>query len=768
MATEPSDGQPTDGQPTDGQPTDGQPTDAPKGGAGLACAILHAAGRVPPALAALACALLVLLPFLGQYGLWEPHEFAVADLVREVAKTGDFESVAMSRPPLTVWLATLGVQALGVSELGARLPLALLGIAGVMAAYFLGARLRSPRAGLIAAIVLVSSPLHLFQSRQLTSDVATASAAAIAMLGLLGLLSPRAGASGLARAGDAALAALGLGLGALGGGVLLGVLVPVASIAVASAVALGTEHAAANSAAPRALRMTTLLFGGLTLALVALVVTRLDGTGFSAVLGGTLRKGPPPAGTTFDLVVDQVAFGMFPWSALAPIAVLALVLAGRRGRAGAGDTAVLVWCLLAYAAATFYTRRLGDVRYPGTAGIAVAIGLFLDGVWEPARARVRSFALPLAAVFVLLATLQLARDNVAFPDELVGVHLLGSAKFPAEPGLLRVILAAGVLFGLLGYLALSAHERGLLGRLRRHALPGALGVGLLFGCFLSWGYTPRVSQHFSYKNLFDTFHERRSGSERLGVMGIPGSGPDYYAGKNGFEKLVNLQALLGWLRRPERVFAISPASDLCSLNQKAGPGGLEYHVLDDRNSRYFLYSNRLAPGETDSNPLLHAVRRERPADIGTPVSATFVPDGTHQRGKLELLGVKLPRTAAKGGTFEVSLFFQVHEAPSAAYKVFAHFDRASGRFQGDHDPIGGRCGTQHWQAGDFVIDTFEVSAGSLTTARGEYELFIGFFTGSAGQWKNMKVTSGNGDSNNRVRAGRIELTAGGGGCSVAR
>jgi hypothetical protein len=78
------------------------------------------------------------------------------------------------------------------------------------------------------------------------------------------------------------------------------------------------------------------------------------------------------------------------------------------------------------------------------------------------------------------------------------------------------------------------------------------------------------------------------------------------------------------------------------------------------------------------------------------------------------------------------------------------------RFQGDHEPIEGRCGTTYWQQGDYIVDTFRVQAGELThPRRRNYSVWVGFFTGSAGQWRNMPITSANGDANNRFKVGTV-------------
>src|SRR5262249_12841990 len=125
---------------------------------------------------------------------------------------------------------------------------------------------------------------------------------------------------------------------------------------------------------------------------------------------------------------------------------------------------------------------------------------------------------------------------------------------------------------------------------------------------------------------------------------------------------------------------------------------------------------------------------------------------------IELLGADMPARVGKGSSFKVTLWLRVKKRPAMNYKVFAHFDpNGPGmRFQGDHDQPG-ICATSTWAPGDIVSDTFEVTAGQLTTARGDYTLWIGFFTGGSGQYKNMTVLTPNHDANNRVSLGTIRL-----------
>src|SRR5262249_3238466 len=106
---------------------------------------------------------------------------------------------------------------------------------GAAVTYALGVRLGRRRAGAIAAVVVLSSPLYVFQARELVSDLASVVSTAIAMLGLVGLAWPDPKKPAWRGPADLALTAAGLGMGLFSSGLFLGVFVPLAAAAVASA-----------------------------------------------------------------------------------------------------------------------------------------------------------------------------------------------------------------------------------------------------------------------------------------------------------------------------------------------------------------------------------------------------------------------------------------------------------------------------------------------------------------------------------------------------
>src|SRR5262249_24210373 len=180
------------------------------------------------AAATFALAVVALLPMLGSYGLWDPQEIAIADQARQLVRNGGYWALWHRQLPFTPWASAVGIYLFGASELGARLPLALLGFVAVLATYGAAARLGRPRAGFFAAIALLGAPLFVFQSRPLIGDIGAVAGLALAMYGLIGLAWPAAGRRPWQLPLDAAIAALGLAIGLFAAGLFVGVFVPVA------------------------------------------------------------------------------------------------------------------------------------------------------------------------------------------------------------------------------------------------------------------------------------------------------------------------------------------------------------------------------------------------------------------------------------------------------------------------------------------------------------------------------------------------------------
>ena len=130
----------------------------------------------------------IFLPLLGAYGLWDPWETHYGEVAREILARDDWISLwwaqedwFWSKPILIFWSEALSMAALNVDALpdanplhpewALRLPIFLMAMTAVMAVYFSIARVFSRRAGLLAALVLATTPHFFFLAHQSITDM---------------------------------------------------------------------------------------------------------------------------------------------------------------------------------------------------------------------------------------------------------------------------------------------------------------------------------------------------------------------------------------------------------------------------------------------------------------------------------------------------------------------------------------------------------------------------------------------------------------------
>jgi 4-amino-4-deoxy-L-arabinose transferase-like glycosyltransferase len=124
---------------------------------------VRAPGTLPYlGLAAMLC--LTLFVRLGTPSFWDPDEAHYAQTSREMIDSGDWvapyynEQPFFDKPALFHWLQGASMRLLGPSELAARLPSALGGLALVAFTWWLGAQLAGPHVGWLSALLLAANP----------------------------------------------------------------------------------------------------------------------------------------------------------------------------------------------------------------------------------------------------------------------------------------------------------------------------------------------------------------------------------------------------------------------------------------------------------------------------------------------------------------------------------------------------------------------------------------------------------------------------------
>jgi len=363
----------------------------------------------------------------------------------------------------------------------------------------------------------------------------------------------------------------------------------------------------------------------------------------------------------------------------------------------------------------------------------------------------------LVGLFVLLAVTNLGKDLTSFPERITSL-LVGSDQvvYPKTSRLLGLstklwLLLLGSVFSIAFALSMIVWRddprRVLMRKIARWATVTTFGATVLFGAFWSFGWLPALASNLSSKAMFDTYQSLRKPGDQLAIMGDMGDAPFDYARDTKPEILTSREQIVAAIGRPNRVFAIAPQTELCQLHREIG--GKPYFVVDDRNTRSLLISNRV-DGTTDQNPLRPAIPHAEPKQIQFRPKGRVVFDN-----KVELLGWDMPKRVSRGDKFTVRMYYKILQSVGGNWRVLFHFDGAL-RFNGDHEPIKGRCQTSTWQPGDYIVDTNTVTAGAGAFTPGSYDVWTGFFTGSNPNWKNMAVSEAPPDQ--RDTADRVKIT----------
>jgi hypothetical protein len=787
-----------------------EPTSQEKGPAG-GLAKLRA---VPPWAWALLFAIVLCLPRLGGFGFWDPSELKLADQARDMARSGAlFDTTVGGKypqsAPLGLVLPALGIKLFGASEFSARLFIALAAIGALMGVYWAGAGLFRKRAALLGTLALGTMAMFVLEARQLTSDVPLMAGLALSMAGLGRWAWP---ASGHRRMADLGAGALGLVVGWLAGGALVGAVLPVLALVATVVVARGltpqsdgVEDGTAELApagigddlpAGRPFGASLLARGGrgfavfVVLALGSVVLLALSMTGivaghYSTLLGGIPRSGAPTH--TFETLIRELGFGLFPWSAVAVFALARPLVrldqdetggAPTNARLAFGQLFLFVLAGLGFALSTYRLVIFGEARAICLPAIALAIGVFLDEALEGRRSE------PVGGLLMATGTMIVARDFFLAPEELASVHLFEKVKWPSVVSIEHLILAIGFLAALGVYLGLAARGRAL-GRvagvdlsaastrrrkldrgvvvLGRWGLQSSVAVAVLFALYLAQGLVPTLSTHFSFKPALQSFAKYAKPGDKIARYHVEGHGQGFY-GSDNIVDVPSQEKLIETLHDAGRVFALVSTDDLAALDAAFKRAAAPYYVLDASSSRFLLMSNQLAAGQTDANPLKNDVWMAPTVPTATsgwndaekppwtwriPLSATF-------GDSIELVGANFPETVRRPGKIPLDLIFRVKTAPPSGYKIFVHFDGpAAPRVIGDHDPVGHAFGTAYWLPGEYIRDHYETDVPLMTTPAGTYTVLFGFWPG--GEGRRLKITQGPNDGADRVRLGTLEI-----------
>ena len=416
------------------------------------------------------------LPPLSRSGLWDPYELNVADLGRRIA-LNLFHSDAMAltgadnsfphlndlgRPELPFTSIALGFKLFGLHEWAGRAPLALWGVAGVVATYLAVARLIDKRAGLYSAIALATMPLYFVQARTMIGDIVAMAGVAMAFSGFAVALlaTPLEGESEATaqrvRLGFLAMGVVGLVVGFYSRGALLGVAVPLLGIGLARALAWAAGQRKPGDLFGDVVGAAGLLVGAAAVAWTVLALEKNDSKNLSLAVGAMIHV--PGKYPTFDFVIGHIGHAMAPWSAFVPFAMGRLFIPPI-GRAGAAldresrfRSMLLIAATVAFVAHGFLEARTDLLAFTAPAILAMVCGIAIRDFERGAHG---SIAVGVGTA-VLLGVLH--HDFHEMPEKAYQAFAVANATFPESFKDTSLLLWTLALIGFAGVAFLSFVE----------------------------------------------------------------------------------------------------------------------------------------------------------------------------------------------------------------------------------------------------------------------------------------------------------------------
>jgi 4-amino-4-deoxy-L-arabinose transferase-like glycosyltransferase len=389
--------------------------------------------------------LFFVLPPLSSSGLWDPYELNVADLSRRIALNlyhasglaldGADNSLPhlndLGRPQLPLSSIAVGFKLFGLHEWAGRLPLALWGLAGVLATYAFVARLFDRRAGAYAAVALSTMPLYFVQARSILGDVCTMAALAMAFGGLTVAAFDRDehGPTPLMRRLPwLGMAAAGLIAGFESRGGLLGLGVPLLGVGLAWGVARASSTSHSQDRAGDVVGAVSLGAGVAVAAMAARAIAAPESKDLNLWVGALFH--PQPKYPTFDFYVAAIGHALAPWSAFLPFAFGRMLLTppGRVGpvaeRESLARVAVIVGSATALVAHAYLAARIDLVAFSGPALCAVACAIAIRDFERGAHASI------VVGVGTLILAAVLHHDFHELPEKAYQAFGVTGATFP--------------------------------------------------------------------------------------------------------------------------------------------------------------------------------------------------------------------------------------------------------------------------------------------------------------------------------------------------
>jgi 4-amino-4-deoxy-L-arabinose transferase-like glycosyltransferase len=284
--------------------------------------------------------------------------------------------------------------------------------------------------------------------------------------------------------------------------------------------------------------------------------------------------------------VEQLAYGMFPWSAVLPFSVGHAVREAQSDQDGdlvrrRATLFVLVWALWCYVFFTISQTKFHHYIFPAVPAFAILIGLWFRWVSERPGERLRYAA----GVVVLCLFAVGIRDIVNEPRNLVNLFTYKYDRdFPREIELWKYVVPITVTGGLAAVVLYALKRRG-------EALLAWAAMAALFAAWVSHHHFNMLSQHWSQAHLFKTYFDEKKGDEPIYAYQLNWRGETFYSRNRVLqvkERGAN-QRIKELVDQPGREFIVTEQSRFHTLKGALSADKRDkLQIIDRSNNKFYL------------------------------------------------------------------------------------------------------------------------------------------------------------------------------------
>jgi 4-amino-4-deoxy-L-arabinose transferase-like glycosyltransferase len=487
--------------------------------------------------------------YLGNLPLLDPDEPVYAETAREMIQFHDFISPRIyhdfwyDKPPMYYWLVAGAFTIFGDGEFGARVPSALLGVAGTLLIYFAGRDLFNKRAGILAALVLTTSLEYFYLSKAAVTDITLTFFMTAALLAFIRK-------QYYLFYGCAALAVLTKGP--------IGIIIPAGIIIL---YLLATRDIAE-------LKKVKLISGSMLFLVIALpwyaVMYHYHGWDFLNTFLGfhnitRFLEPEHPDGILCYYYVPVLIFGFFPWSAFIVQALYAAIKQGYKEN-HKNLLFLTIWAAVVFLFFSASQTKLISYILPMYPALALITGWYIDKIWlaEDQKAFLLSARILTILIILLEGTLFYAAQKVV-PAALLGVQL------------------SGAIFMLLLVMIWWMDVRGNY----RKAITAKVFGMVVFFVILMTSVLPAAAPSLSMREFSGQFIKQYDGQTPVYIAKFYRPGFMFYAGMPGRE-LQSTDQLIEVMQRKQRTYFIIKKKEYGRLPLESKAQLIVVNELEDK------------------------------------------------------------------------------------------------------------------------------------------------------------------------------------------